>query len=862
MRVFELAKKMGISSKELMVILDGMDIHVKSHMGALTEDDVQAVLKKGKVTPTKGVSKKGKAKKSEAPAAAPKKKRFVLIKKKAPPQESTEVEEPTTLEAEPIESVPTPSVETVTLSEEPPIAEIPAVEETEALPTEKEAPEIEVPVQTADEAPVATEAPILTKEKEASVAPKADTAPQAKDAAKKDAEAEKKKEKKKAKPELRENLKKEFAVKAKEKVKRAKRGEWDPTAGAQSAEAAAESRKWQDFKPIHKKDERRTSRKSHGRSAVDAAKPRRKSIKIQEGITVKEFSELIGQKIPTIIAKLMELGKMSTINEPIGLDEAALIAEDFDVKAEMISEKTEEEILMQTGEEDPEAQLPRPPVITIMGHVDHGKTSLLDAIRETKVTEGEAGGITQHIGAYMVSVGDKKITFLDTPGHEAFTAMRARGANVTDIVVLVVAADDGVMPQTIEAINHAKSAKVPIIVAINKIDKPGANPERVKQALSEYELIPEEWGGETIFMAVSAKEKTGLDPLLEMILLQSDVLELKANPDKPMTGVIIEAKIERGRGPVATVLVQEGTLKVGSAFVTGSHYGKVRSMINDKGKRVKEATPSMPVEVIGLDGVPLAGDTFIAVSDDRVAKEVAGNRTQNKRDAKLAQVNRVTLDDLYQEIQDGSAQELNVIIKSDVQGSSEALKDALQKLSTDTVKLQVIHFSVGSVTESDILLAAASKAIIIGFNIRPESKARELAEKEKVDIRLYSIIYEVIADVRLAMEGLLEPTLKERVLGRIEVREIFSVPKQGTIAGAYVTEGMVSRTCSGIRVIRDNAVVFEGKVSSLRRFKDDVKEVQTGYECGIGIENFNDIQVGDVFEPYIFDKIPAKLESV
>jgi len=855
---------MGTDSKALMAVLEKMGIHVKSHMGALTEDDVQAVLKKGGLGQAKGAQKKGKAQKSGATAAAPKKKRFVLIKKKTAPTETESPEldiPPDGIEAE--ESTTAPAPEIVAPSLEAPLAVSLDHTETEAPVAASSPPEEETVIAAAIEAeapslaaPMDDEVGLVESEAVASP-PVNETTVEVEDG-----ETQKKKEKKKGKSEPRESLKKELASKAKEKTKKGRRGEWDPTAGAQTLEGSAEARKWQDFKPIHKKDERRSSRKGHGRPVVDAAKPRKKSIKIQEGITVKEFSELIGQKVTTIIGKLMELGKMSTLNEAIGLDEAALIAESFDVKAELISEKTEDEILMQNEPEDPTARVARPPVITIMGHVDHGKTSLLDAIRETKVTEGEAGGITQHIGAYMVTVGDKKITFLDTPGHEAFTAMRARGANVTDIVILVVAADDGVMPQTIEAINHAKSAKVPIVVAINKIDKPGANPERIKQALTEYQLVPEEWGGETIFLEVSAKAKTGLEALLEMILLQSDVLELKANPEKPMTGVIIEAKIERGRGPVATVLVREGTLKVGSAFVTGSHYGKVRSMINDKGKRVKEAGPSMPVEVIGLDGVPLAGDTFITVADDRVAKEVATSRTQNKRDAKLSQIRRVTLDDLYQEIQDGSAHELNVIIKSDVQGSSEALSSSLEKLSTPSVKLQVIHASVGSVTESDILLAAASNAIVIGFNIRPESKARELAEKEKVDIRLYSIIYEAIADVRSAMEGLLEPTLKERVLGRIEVREIFTVPKQGTIAGSYVTEGMVSRNCSGVRVLRDNGVLYDGKLSSLRRFKDDVKEVQTGYECGIGIENFNDIQVGDVLEPYVFDKIPAKLESV
>ena len=582
-------------------------------------------------------------------------------------------------------------------------------------------------------------------------------------------------------------------------------------------------------------------------------------IKLYEGLTVKEFSELIGLKVPSIISKLMEMGRMATINQPIGLEEASLIADAFGVKAELISEKTEDEILNQSGPDDPASLLPRPPVITIMGHVDHGKTSLLDAIRQTKVTEGEAGGITQHIGAYTVTVGDKKVAFLDTPGHEAFTAMRARGAKVTDIVVLVVAADDGVMPQTIEAINHAKAANVPIIVAINKIDKPEANTERVKTALAEFELIPEAWGGKTIFAEVSAKKKIGLEALLEMILLQAEVLELKANPNKPVVGTIVEAKIDRGRGPVATVLVQEGTLRAGDAFVTGKHYGKVRALITDEGKKVSEAGPSTPVEVIGLDGVPQAGDTFVVVSDERIAKDVASSRSQRQRVIELSQYKRVTLDDLYQEIQEGIVKELNLIIKADVQGSAEALKESLEKLSTSAVKLRVIHRGVGGITESDVLLASASNAIIIGFNIRPDPKAQELAEREKVDLRPYTIIYDAIADVRAAMEGLLEPTYKERTLGRVEVRQVFSIPKQGTIAGGYVVDGVIARNSAGARVLRDNAVVYEGKLSSLRRFKDDVKEVQTGYECGVGIENFNDIKLGDVIEVYTFDKVAAKL---
>jgi translation initiation factor IF-2 len=484
---------------------------------------------------------------------------------------------------------------------------------------------------------------------------------------------------------------------------------------------------------------------------------------------------------------------------------------------------------------------------------------LLDAIRKTRVTEQESGGITQHIGAYSVKVHNRSVVFLDTPGHEAFTAMRARGAKVTDIVILVVAADDGVMPQTVEAINHAKAAGVPIIVVINKIDKPGAMPERIRQELTKYELVAEAWGGQTIFAEVSAKKNIGLDHLLEMILLQADVLELKANPDKPGRGTILEAKLDRGRGPVATVLVQTGTLRGGDIFVCGNHYGKVRLLINDEGKQVKEVPPSSPVEVIGFSGVPQAGDVFTVVEDERMAKSIATARMQRQRLADLEKSKKITLDELYTQIKTGEVRELNIIVRADVQGSAEAVIEALEKLSCEAVKLRVIHGSTGGITETDVMLAAASNAIIIGFNVRPESKAQVLADREKVDIRSYTIIYDAVADVKAAMEGLLEPTLKERVLGRAEVRQVFSIAKLGTICGSYVTEGTISRSASGIRVLRDSVVVYQGRIASLRRFKEDAREVQTGYECGIGVENFNDVKVGDVLEAYTVDKVAAKL---
>jgi translation initiation factor IF-2 len=618
--------------------------------------------------------------------------------------------------------------------------------------------------------------------------------------------------------------------------------------------------RWQDLRaiPVHRRDER--SRHLQPSAAVEVTKPRKKVIKLTPGLTVKDFAELVGQRPADIIRKLMELGQMLTLNQPMNMDVALLVADGLGLKAEVSADKQGEDLLEAAESAGQEVMELRPPVVTIMGHVDHGKTSLLDAIRQTKVTEQEAGGITQHIGAYVVQAHDKRITFLDTPGHEAFTAMRARGAKITDIVILVVAADDGVMPQTVEAIDHATAANVPIIVAINKIDKPGANPERVKHALAEHNLIPEAWGGQTIFVEVSAKQKVGLDALLEMILLQSEVLELKADPRRRAKGAVVEAKLDRGRGPVATVLVQNGTLRMGDVFVVGTFSGRVRALITDTGAKVSEAGPSMPVEVIGLPGVPAAGDPFVVVPDERVAREVAEARLQKQRTAELAAgAGRVTLDDLYARIKEGDVKELSLVIKSDVQGSAEALSEAVQKLSTAAVKLRVIHSGVGGITETDVLLASASRAIIIGFNIRPEPKATALAEREGVDIRLYTIIYDAIADIKAAMEGLLEPTLKERILGRAEVRQVFNIPKAGAIAGCYVLEGTISRASAGVRVVRDHVVIYEGKLGSLRRFKDDVREVQQGYECGIGVENFNDVKPGDVLEVYTVDKVAAKL---
>lgn len=592
------------------------------------------------------------------------------------------------------------------------------------------------------------------------------------------------------------------------------------------------------------------------KTEITIPKAIKRIIKISESISVGELAKRLGIKANDLIKSLMKMGMMVTINYPLDHDTAVILASEYSYEVENVAVDLDE--ILESQPDAPEALETRSPVVTIMGHVDHGKTSLLDAIREANVIAGEAGGITQHIGAYDVELNGRKITFLDTPGHEAFTAMRARGAKVTDIVILVVAADDGVMPQTCEAINHSRAAGVPIIVAINKIDKPDSNPERVKRELADQGLVSSDWGGDVTMVEVSAKKRLNLEELLEMILLQADLMELKSNPNKQAKGTIIEGKLDKGRGPVATVLVQEGTLKAGDYCVVGIHSGRVRAMQNDRGEKVLEAGPSMPVELIGLSGVPDAGDIFVAMKDEKQAKEIATLRQIKHREIEFAKHTKLSLEDLYKRIQSGEVKDLNVVVKGDVQGSIEAVSETLRKLSTDAVRLNVIHSAVGAVTETDVNLAAASNAIIIGFNVRPEVKAQGHAEREGVDIRLYSIIYDAVEDVKKAMEGLLAPTLKEKYLGRAEIREIFMVPKVGNIAGSYVQDGKMLRNAQ-VRLLRDNVVVYEGKLSSLRRIKDDVKEVASGYECGIGLENYNDIKQGDVIEAFEIEKIATKL---
>ncbi|WP_273850404.1 translation initiation factor IF-2 [Guptibacillus spartinae] len=611
--------------------------------------------------------------------------------------------------------------------------------------------------------------------------------------------------------------------------------------------------------PNNRRGGRRPNRRGKGQPPKNTAAPRRLPSKVTfiGSLTVGQLAEKLGKDASELIKKLMGLGVMATINQELDKDTMELICDDYGVKVE------EEELFEVTDldnytSEDEEGKLvERPAVVTIMGHVDHGKTTLLDGIRDTKVTQGEAGGITQHIGAYQIEENNKKITFLDTPGHAAFTTMRARGAKVTDITVLVVAADDGVMPQTVEAINHAKAAEVPIIVAVNKMDKEGANPDRVMQELTEYELVSEAWGGDTIFVNLSAIKREGIDNLLETILLISEVEEFKANPDKLATGTVIEAQLDKGRGPVATLLVQEGTLKVGDPVVVGNTFGRVRAMVNDLGKRVETAAPSTPVEVTGLSDVPNAGDRFVAFEDEKTARQVGEARNQQQIEAQRKESSKMNLDDLFEKIQQGDVKDINVIVKADVQGSVEALAGSLQKIEVEGVKINIIHTAVGAITESDIILASASNAIIIGFNVRPDSNAKKVADSEQVEIRLHRVIYTAIEEIESAMKGMLDPVYEEKVIGQAEVRETFKVSKVGTIAGSYVTEGKITRN-SGVRVIRDGIVVFEGEVDTLKRFKDDAKEVAKGYECGITLAKFNDVKEGDIIEAFIMEEVKPK----
>ncbi len=876
-RVYELARDLNLTNKILLSKLSDLDISVKSHMSALDDETVvrirtqlfgkkEETIEETRIKPTVIRRRKKKVTVEAPPESAPESKELITAEKSVEkvPEETELIKDSAAVEEEAV------------LAEEQQTAEeIKPVEEEAATETPADEAVAEAKVEKPEDLKEKKPKKIVKKVKKEESA-KIIKMP-IKPIDKPTAERPFRKEKAKAKVE----------TLASGKIARSK-----PTAVTQELpDKDSKKKKWrkrgdegdQDRKFLKKKisfrkksvveghdlyDDGYRSRKprkgvkakppvSALKTQITTAKAIKRRIKIDEAIVLSELAKRMGTKAGELIKTLMDMGFMATVNQSIDFDTAALVAAEFNYEVERAAFE-EEEILKQKAD-DPEKLHERPPVVTIMGHVDHGKTSLLDVIRKTRITDMEAGGITQHIGAYHVTTDRGQIAFLDTPGHEAFTAMRARGAKITDIVVLVVAADDGVMPQTLEAINHARAANVPIIVAVNKIDKANADPDRVKRELAENGLTPEDWGGDTIFVHVSAKEGQGIEDLLEMISLQAEVLELKANADKLALGHVVEAKIDSGRGPVATVLVREGTLKSGEPVVCGIHYGKIRALINDRGIQVESAGPSIPVEVLGLSGVPMAGDELIALEDEKSAKQVSMHRGQKQRSKELAQTNRLSLDKLYEQMQQGKLKDLNIILKADVHGSNEALIEALTKLSNEEVKVNVVHSATGTITESDVSLAAVSNAIIIGFNVRPSPKVQALGAEENVDMRFYNVIYDVIKDVKGAMVGLMESTYKEHIQGSAEVREVFQIPKVGAIAGSYVTDGKFERG-QKIRVIRDGVQLYDGKNSSLRRFKDDVKEVQAGYECGIGVENFNDIKVGDVLECYYLEEIKPQIE--
>ena len=881
-RVYELARDMGIDNKELISRLEKLGIAVRSHSSTLEDSDVQkiqqelllgearemvehrvksTVIRRRAVRPPIEDVKVEEVIRATAPVKTEKQQ-----KDGAAPREVPKVKD---IPQETVSPIVTPPIEPVYPKIAPDETARVDVTKTEAVaapekpekkikPVEKEAqPTVLSPPLTvgAEELPerkekeVALLSPQLPKEtvielrKDVHKKPeikviKEAVHPQVEKPVNLDVEKQKAKGKKPVEVVMEEAPARKKAFIKKLVDKKDRRGDKD-----------------REYRPARWKDGKKQAVVKMKKTVVTTPKAIKRRIRVGEAITVGDLAKKMGVKAGEVINKLIGLGMMVTINQSIDCDAATIIAGEFGYQVESVDAEYDESL--QKAQMPSENLKPRAPVVTIMGHVDHGKTSLLDAIRQTNVMGGEAGGITQAIGAYHVHIKDRDIVFLDTPGHEAFTAMRARGAHVTDIVVLVVAADDGVRDQTIEAINHARVAGVSIIVAINKMDKPGADPGKIRQVLAGYDLVPEDWGGNTIYSEVSAKKKEGIEDLLELILLQADMMDLKADPDRPARGVIIEAKLDRGRGPVATVLIQEGTLREGDAFVSKTEYGKVRAMIDDQGGRVKEAKPSMPVEVIGFSGVPQVSDEFISVEDEKKARGIGEYWIRKERERELSISTKITLEQLYQKIKEG-VKELNVIVKGDVQGSIEALTEALNKLSTTEIKLKIIHSSTGTITETDVMLASASNAVIIGFNVRPDGRVADVAEKEGVEIKLYDVIYDVIDDMKAAIEGLLDPVYREVVQGRAEVRELFKVPKVGTIAGSYMTEGKLTRN-SNIKLVRDGVLIYDGKLLSLRRFKDDVKEVASGYECGIGIEGFNDIRVGDIIESYVQERVERKL---
>ncbi len=896
-RIYELAKELGWDSKELTNKLKELDYDVKTSSSSLDEDSAKEIRTRlGTVetkVETKRIQSKGRAtiirRRTKVVRPAPQE----VV---PPPVEEMPLEEAveTTPSSEVPESIPAeePAVtpEVVGTAEKTEPVEEPEAETTEAEtlePVEKTGPEVVPAEEDKAEAASLPEEPVELKKEEAprtglarvikksaidvnllktSTGPRPKRSPRPKPKGKPASSA----------PAVNRKFPDaEKDVSASGKGKKGKRFvKFHPEPGAKERARKGGKRKvraeiaMEDIDALGGRipaglkvgrNQRIKSKKGRNAAVSEVAETKaiKKRIKVFESISVNDLAHRMGVKSNQLIANLMGLGVMATLNQALDFDTATLVAADFGYEVEQGA--TEEQNIIKL--EDKEAggeEFSRPPVVTVMGHVDHGKTSILDAIRQTDVAEGEAGGITQHIGAHFVHSPKGDVVFLDTPGHAAFTEMRSRGAKLTDVVVLVVAADDGVMDQTREAINHAKAAEVPIVVAVNKIDKPEADILRIKTELAEYDLSPEEWGGTTIFCETSAKQNVGIEELLEQILLQAEMLELKADPKRRARGYVVEAQLHKGRGPVATILVQQGTLKVGDYFVVGKFSGKVRALSDDKGVQVKEAGPAMPVEVHGLTGVPLAGDELVCVPDEKMAKTVAQQRQLKSREASLGVSTRISLDNLFEKLQEGDIKEIRILLRSDVQGTLEAFAKTLNDLSTEAIKVKILHQGTGTITDSDILLAAASDALIIGFNVRPSTKVQEMAKKENVDLRFYDVIYHAMDDIKLAMVGLLDPIFEEEVVGSVEVRETFHHPKIGTIAGCYVTNGMVKRNAK-VRVIRDGVVAYAGKIGSLKRFKDDAKEVQSGYECGITVENYNDIKVGDILEPFQLNEIAAKL---
>ncbi len=865
-RVYELARDLNLENKILLSKLNDLDISVKSHMSALDDDTVTKIRQQlfGKKEET--------IEETRVKPTVIRRRKKVTVEVDPEPTPEPEASDAAEMPLEEVPGKSEPVEESATAKEAPEAAEEEAVQ---APPADEAVAEAKVEPSETLEKKAPKKVVKKTKRLESAKIIQLPVKPVEKPTTEKPAKKQKVKGKAAPRPAGKPAAPKPGVTPAETTGKDAKKKKWQ-----KKGEEGDHDRKFLKKKISFRKksvvegqdlyDRGFRSRKprkggkakmpaSALKTQITTAKAIKRRIKIDEAIVLSELAKRMGIKSGEMIRTLMDMGFMATVNQSIDYDTAALVATEFNYEAERAGAAFEEEEILKQEADDPEKMQERPPVVTIMGHVDHGKTSLLDVIRKTRITDMEAGGITQHIGAYHVATAKGQIAFLDTPGHEAFTAMRARGAKVTDIVVLVVAADDGVMPQTLEAINHARAASVPIIVAVNKIDKANADPDRVKRELAENGLTPEDWGGDTIFLHVSAKEKEGIDELLEMISLQAEVLELKANADKLAIAHVVEAKIDSGRGPVATVLVREGTLRNGEPVVCGIHYGKIRALLNDRGMPVESAGPSIPVEVLGLSGVPMAGDELIALEDEKSAKQISMHRGQKHRSKELAQTNRLSLDKLYEQMQLGEVKDLNIIIKADVHGSNEALIEALTKLSNEEVKVNVVHSATGTITESDISLATVSNAIVIGFNVRPTPKIQALANEENVDLRFYNVIYDVIKEVKGALVGLMESTYKEHVMGSADVREVFQIPKVGAIAGCYVTDGKFERG-KNIRVVRDGVQMYDGKNSSLRRFKDDVKEVQSGYECGIGVEKFNDIKVGDVLESYYLEEIRPEIK--